>query len=64
MPDTNSPALLTPRAALIFTIALLAGATAGCLTFLAQHDLAQAALVAGGALVVAIGLLNRIIARS
>ncbi|TDD67131.1 hypothetical protein E1293_38375 [Actinomadura darangshiensis] len=64
MPDLNPPALLTLRAALIFTIALLAGATAGCLTFLAQHDLAQAALAGCGALAVSIGLLNRIIARS
>ena len=64
MTHTNSPALLTLRAALIFTIALLVGGTAGCLTFLTQHDLAQAALAGGGAFAVSIGLLNGIIARN
>lgn len=64
MPHTNPPTLLTPRAALIFTIALLVGGTAGCLAFLAQPELAHAALAGGGSFAVSIGLLNGIIARS
>ncbi|MGX9924047.1 hypothetical protein ACWIG4_29830 [Streptomyces sp. NPDC002248] len=45
----NKP-LLTLRAALILLFALLTGVTAGVLTALSQHDLAQAVLVGGGAL--------------
>jgi hypothetical protein len=64
VPNTTPPTLLSLRAVVIFMAALLIGGAAGLLTYLAQHNEAQAALAAGAAFASSIGLLNGIIARN
>lgn len=61
----NSPGdpLLTVRAAVILLLALLTGATAGVLAYLAHRSVPGAALTGGGAAGGAILLFNTVIGR-
>ena len=62
----NSPGpspLLTVRTALIFLIALVVGAVAAILTYLAGHSAPAAALAGGSAVGGAVMLFNSIIGR-
>jgi hypothetical protein len=59
-PDERGP-LLTQRAAVIFITALVIGATAGVLGYLAGARLAEAVLTGGGAFGATVALLNNLI---
>ena len=63
MPDPSPPELLSLRAAVIFAVALVVGSVGGLLTYLAQHNVAQAVLAGGAAFGASVGLLNGIVAR-
>ena len=59
-PDSQKP-LLTLRAAVIFALGLVVGVVTGLLTYLASHDLAEAALAGIPACAGAITFLNAVI---
>jgi hypothetical protein len=55
--------LLSLRAAVILTLALILGIAAGLLTYTAHRNLADATLFGGGAMATAVVVLNGLIAR-
>lgn len=63
MPKPSSPELLSLRAAVIFTVALVIGCVGGLLAYLAQRSAAKAIFAGGAAFGASVALLNGIVAR-
>jgi hypothetical protein len=60
-PSNDGSPLLTMRAALIFTLAILVGVGTGALAALARNPLPQAVLLGAGAAGTALALFNKVI---